>query len=242
MAEKGDRDGTVTVVRHPAWERLLVATGFPLLGALAGWLLKLLANWAESWPWIPWEGPVKLIDGAPEPWATIGALVVGAVAGGVIVLLAEHGYVTVTVADDQVTLARGDSRQTVPRSAVAGVFLDGKRLVVLGADGRELAVESKNEGADLPDASLLAAGFRAHGYPWLPDGDPHKDEYMRWVEDVPGLPPAGNALLKARAKALDKGDEKEIAELRGELARLGVVVRDDGKRQWWRVIDGADAR
>jgi hypothetical protein len=26
----------------------------------------------------------------------------------------------------------------------------------------------------------------------------------------------------------------DIVELRGELARFGVVVRDEGKRQYWR--------
>ncbi|MCX4733719.1 hypothetical protein [Streptomyces sp. NBC_01363] len=221
--------------------RILVAAGFPLQGALAGWLLKLLANRAASWPWIPWQGPVDLINSAPEPTVTIASLLIGALAGGVLVLLAEHGYVTVTIEHDQVTTARGDSSQSVPRSAVDAVFAEGKRLVVLGRRGEELAVESKNEGADLPSIEQLAEGFQAHGYPWLPAGDPYRDAYKRWVEDMPGLPAGGNALLKARAEALEKEDEKNIAGLRKELTKLGVVVRDTDKRQWWRRVQQAEA-
>lgn len=220
--------------------RILVAVGFPVLGAVAAWLLKLLANWAASWPWIPWEGLVKLIDKAPEPTVTIVSLLIGALAGGVVVLLAEHGYATVTIEDDRVITDRGDSTQRAPRTAVKAVFAERKRLVVLGERGEELIVENKYEGADLPSVKQLAEGFLAHGYPWLPDGDPYRNEYRRWVEDMPGLPAGGNALLKARAEALKKEDEDNVAELRQELARLGVVVHDRDKRQWWRLVQQAD--
>ncbi|MFJ9681953.1 hypothetical protein ACIRP2_28470 [Streptomyces sp. NPDC101194] len=229
-----------TAVRQKTSNRVLVATGFPVLGAVAGLLLKFLANWAASWPWNPLEGPVALIDNAPEPTATVVSLLVGALAGVVLVLMAEHGYVTITIEDDRITTARGDSSQSVPRTAVSAVFADGKRLVILGKQGEELVAEHKNEGADLPSVTQLAEGFQAHGYPWLPDGDPYRDTYRRWVEEMPGLPVSGNALLKARAEALKKKDEKNIAELRRELASLGVVVHDTGHRQWWRRIQQSD--
>ncbi len=225
-----------TVVRQKTSNRIVVAVGFPALGALAGWLLKLLANWSASWPWVPWEGPVKIINGAPEPAATLVSLAIGAVVGTVVVFLAEYGYVTVTIENDQIKLARGESSQTVPRASVGAVFADGKRLVVLGGRGEELAVEAKNEGADLPTIAQLAEGFQAHGYPWMPGGDPYRAEYKRWVEDMPNLPPGANALFKARATALEKEDEKNIAELREELAKLGLVVRDTDDRQWWRGV------
>ncbi|MER5358971.1 hypothetical protein [Streptomyces sp. NPDC002785] len=230
----------VTVVRHKKTDRLLVAVGFPLLGTLAGWLVKLLANWAASWPWVPWEGPVDLINNAPEPWVTVVSLLVGLTAGIVIVLLAEDDYVTVTIENDRVTVARGNSTQRVSRTAVHGVFADAKRLVVLGVRGEELAVQNKSEGADLPGNQLIADAFRAHGYPWLPDGDPYECDYQRWVEDLPGQPVGSNALFKARERALEKDDKKNVAELREELAKLGVVVRDTDKRQWWRRVQSAN--
>nr|WP_258545163.1 hypothetical protein [Micromonospora provocatoris] len=67
---------------------------------------------------------------------------------------------------------------------------------------------------------------------------PHRDAYRRWVEGLPGLPPGADALLRARQRALDGGHDGEARELHGELARLGVVVRDEGKRQYWRLVAG----
>ncbi|MFD8479324.1 hypothetical protein [Kitasatospora sp. NPDC059673] len=230
---KTDRAAAITV-RKKTSDRVLVAVGFPVLGAGAGFLVKLLAHWASTLPWIPWQGPLDLIAKAPEPAATIGSLVLGALLGGAIVVLAERGYVTVTVEQDRITTDRADSSRSAPRPAISGVFADRKRLVVLGTQGEELIAEYRNEGADLPSVERLAEAFRAHGYPWLPDGDPYRDAYRRWVDGIPGLPPGGNVLFKARAEALKKREEKEIGELRRELAKLGLVVHDVGDRQWWR--------
>jgi cysteinyl-tRNA synthetase len=54
---------------------------------------------------------------------------------------------------------------------------------------------------------------------------------------LPELSPSAHALLKAREKALQDKNEKDIAELRDELAKLGYIVRDEGKRQFWRPVE-----
>jgi hypothetical protein len=54
------------------------------------------------------------------------------------------------------------------------------------------------------------------------------------VEDTPGLPGGANALFKARERALRSGDRDDAAELRDDLARLDVVVREERHRQFWR--------
>jgi hypothetical protein len=222
--------GGATVVAPPPAERALVWVGFPLIGAAAGWLLKSLAEWATSLPWVPFKGPLELVASVPDPQATIGSLALGVAGGLVVAVLAEQDYVRVTVEDDQLTVTRGGSSRRVPRASVEAVFLDGKQLVLLGHETDEVV----REGGDLPDAERLEAAFRAHGYPWVPGGDPHKDEYRRWVEDLPGLPAGADAVLKARARALDRGDKEDAAQLRLELGKLGIVVRDEGKRQFWR--------
>ncbi|MFF5209230.1 hypothetical protein [Streptosporangium sp. NPDC000396] len=231
--EPGSQENA-TVVGPTTSERALVWIGFPLLGGAGGWALKALALWAVSLPWVPFHGPLKLFASLPDQVALIGSLALGVLAGVVLVFLAEKDYVTVKVEDDQVTLTRGGSSRTVPRASISGVFLEDKRLVLLGHAAEELAGHSAHHGADLPDAKGLAEAFTAHRYPWLPGGDPYKDEYRRWVEDMPGLPPAANALFKARARALDKNDVDDITQLRDELATLGIVVRDEKKRQFWR--------
>jgi hypothetical protein len=222
--------GGATVVAPPPAERALVWVGFPLIGAAAGWLLKSLAEWATSLPWVPFQGPLELVASVPDPQATIGSLALGVAGGLVVAVLAEQDYVRVTVEDDQLTVTRGGSSRRVPRASVEVVFLDGKQLVLLGHETDEVV----REGGDLPDAERLEAAFRAHGYPWVPGGDPHKDEYRRWVEDLPDLPAGADAVLKERARALDRGDKEDAAQLRLELGKLGIVVRDEGKRQFWR--------
>jgi hypothetical protein len=222
--------GGATVVAPPPAERALVWVGFPLIGAAAGWLLKSLAEWATSLPWVPFKGPLELVASVPDPQATIGSLALGVAGGLVVAVLAEQDYVRVIVEDDQLTVTRGGSSRRVPRASVEAVFLDGKQLVLLGHETDEVV----REGGDLPDAERLEAAFRAHGYPWVPGGDPHKDEYRRWVEDLPDLPAGADAVLKARARALDRGDKEDAAQLRLELGKLGIVVRDEGKRQFWR--------
>jgi hypothetical protein len=217
-----------TVVAEPEWRRALVWIGFPLLGLPAGWLLKWVAGWVASLPWVPFQGPFKLVASVPEPHASIGALVIGGLAGLVLATLAALHRLTVTVADDQVSFTRGGVTRAVKRPLVSAVFLGGRRLVVLGRASEELAGETSDLEAD-----RLRDAFVVHGFPWRA-GDPYMDRYQRWVDDLPELPTSANALLRARARALDKGDGDEVAQLRADLARLGVVVREENKRQYWR--------
>jgi len=119
---------------------------------------------------------------------------------------------------------------------VAAVFLDGKDLVVLGPDTAELARERTDHGAD-----RLRGAFEAHGYRWC-DADPHRDAFQRWVDGMPGLEQHAQAVLRARRTALEAKDTDDGAELRAELARLGVVVREEGHRQYWRPVPRGGAQ
>jgi hypothetical protein len=189
-------------------ERILVWAGFPAAGAMLGGLLWWLSDWLSSLRWRPVRKLFKLLDFLSDPLGLFGLALVGVVLGVLVALMAEGEYVTVAVEDDQVVCTRDGDSRTVPRTAVSGVFVD---------DGR------------------LAAAFLKHGYPWLPEGDPHRDEYRRWVPDASDLPPGADAFLTARDRALKSNDKEEVTQLREELGRLGVVVRDDKKkRQFWR--------
>ena len=221
-----------TVVSVETTERIAVAVGFPVVGALAAWGLKLIAGWVAGLAWAPLRGPFKLVASIDEPWATVGALAAGIVAGVVLVLIAVHERLAVTVTDAALTLTRDARTVQAAHSDVDGVFMDGKDLVVLGRTGLELA----RERTDLRP-ERLAAAVRAHGHRWYADGDPHRDQFRLWVPDMPGLPRAANALLTARARAKEKKAEDDLAEMRGELMRLGVIVRDEKARQYFRVAE-----
>lgn len=203
----------------------------PLLGAGLGWGLITVARWALSLPWVPFQGPLELIDSVPQPWRALGAIALGAVAGLVFAGYWAQDRLTVAVHDDRVELTRAGQTRKVPREPVRAVFLDGKQLGMVDVDGCELA----REKSDL-DGGRLRAAFTGHGYPWT-ENDPYADAYRMWVEDDPDLQPAANAMLKARRKALKSNDEEsDVAELRRELVKLGVVVRDERNRQYWRRV------
>jgi hypothetical protein len=119
---------------------------------------------------------------------------------------------------------------------VAVVFVDGREIVVQDQSSRELARERHDQLKS--DAKQIPVAFRAHGYPWSEAGDPYQDRFRRWIEDDPELPAAVNAVLRARSKAFDQGDKgkADLRELRDELGKLGYVVRDKDKRQYWRPV------
>jgi hypothetical protein len=222
--------GDETVVAEPAWVWVLVFAGFPAAGAGVGWLLAAFAGRLADVPFVPFDFALRWVEDAPQPAAAITAAGAGAALGLVFAVLGWEERLTVAVSLEGVTLRRGRSSRTVPRGDVAGAFVDGKEVVLLTRGGGEAA----RERSDL-DAEALRAAFTGHGYAWHPGGDPHAADYARWVPGLPGLPPAADALLKARAKAVEKSDKDDAASLRAELAKLGVVVRDENKRQLYRL-------
>lgn len=217
------------VVKDPPAVRLLMWVGFPLLGAGAGWLLRAVAGWVAGLEWAPFQGPFRLVASMPEPAATVVALAVGFAAGLALGAVAWWESLRVGVDADSVTLRRRGVEREISGVSVVGAFMDGSTLVLLGPQGRELA----REKSDL-DGAQVARAFAQYGYPWHAGGDPYADRFRRWVEEDPDLPGAANALLRARSRAVEKGKADDAAELRAELAKLDVVVRDQRKRQYWR--------
>ncbi|NDL57949.1 hypothetical protein F7O44_12775 [Phytoactinopolyspora sp. XMNu-373] len=226
------------MIEPTAAARVFVHVGIPLLGAAAGLLLRWLAGRATSVAWMPFQGPLELIDSLPEPYVTIGAMIAGLVAGWVIALLAESEALHVSVADHEVTLGRDGSAQRVSRTSATAVFVEGKDLVILGTATEELARSTFDMDDD--DVRRLGEVFQSHAWPWCAEGDPHRHQYRRWVDGAPDLPPGPNAILRAREKTLKQGDKDDAAQLRTELAALDVVVRDEPKgRQFWRYTTNA---
>lgn len=105
-----------------------------------------------------------------------------------------------------------------------------KELVFLNRSGAELfrgETDSKKE--------LVAETFRMHGYPWQ-ESDPYEGSYHRWVPDHPDYSQHMNALLYARERALQKGEKVEAEALRRDLIKLGVMIQDEEKRQYVRMV------
>ncbi|WP_339222173.1 DUF308 domain-containing protein [Paenibacillus sp. FSL W7-1332] len=209
-------------------DRMLVWAVPPLLGAVVGWFLPAIADWATGLAWVPFQGPLELIASIQGPWVVIVTAVLGLLAGMVLSHLAIKESLAVRLSDKEITLRIHEAERTFMREEVSAAFMDGKQLVLLGNEGEELYREK-------PEAKreTVAEAFMRHGYSWR-DRDPFADHYVRWVADTPGLTPSMNALFLAREKAIENDDQEDAADLRRELSKLGITVRDDGKRQYWR--------
>ena len=218
----------MTTVQETAAVRYGIWVLCPVLGAAAVWGLKLAAGWITTLKWFPFQGVFQLVTDIPEPWATIAALALGALGGGLLALFWAAEMMAVEVSHDRVTLKKDGKSFDFGRNEVESVFTDGKQLVLLAPNGAELARET----SDLSSAKLEAA-FTAQGYRWR-HTDPFAAEFRMWVEHTPDLPPDVNALFTARRKAISKYEHEEAAELAREIRRRGVSVRDEKKRQYYR--------
>jgi len=231
MSERPERDlqgRGVTVLREPAWSTVGLYIVFVLLGTGGGWLAVFLADWLVTLPWAPMQGPAELVTSIPDPWLPAA----GAVAGLAFGLFAQYDQLAIRLTDQHVLLTSRGRELEFPHDSVDTVFRDGRQLVLLGHNGGELARQECGLGF-----RRVADAFTAYDYTWA-DADPHKDEFRRWVPDALGLPEGANAILKARQELLKDEDpsDSDVQELREELARLGVVVRDEKKRQYWRTF------
>ncbi|MGK5738602.1 YqeB family protein [Micromonospora sp. URMC 103] len=225
--------GSGTRVGGAVTDLVVMWGGFPLLGAGAGALLAVGAGAISDLPWVPLKGLFEALSRLPQPQVTVGAALVGVVAG---LLLAGAGTaerLTVTVDGQRVRLRRDGRTREVPRHDVRGVLVDGRSLVLLDTDGGELVRETSDLSRD-----RLRSVFREHGWPWAEE-DPYRAAYRLWVDGLPGLPEGADALLRARERAIGKDRRDDVRELRRELGRIGVVVRDEDGRQYWRLTGRA---
>lgn len=223
-----------TVIGHSTLDKVVLFGGFPLVGLVLGFFLPRIADWASSKHWVPFQGPLKLIAGWDAWWVGAICIVIGLLAGVLLAAMALEDTLKVTITRESVEFLKNQKTVTVPREKVAVAFLDGKEIVLQDSTSRELAREKHDQLKS--EAKQIPGAFRAHGYPWSESGDPHADRFRRWVEDEPELPPAVNAVLKARAKAFDDGDKgkADLRELRVEVSKLGFTVKDKEKKQYWR--------
>ncbi|GAA3578584.1 YqeB family protein [Kribbella ginsengisoli] len=228
---------TKTVIGHSAADKLLLYGGLPLLGLVLGYFLPRIADWATKLEWVPFQGPLELISRWDGWWVVAICLALGLIGGVLLAAMALEDTLKTTVGNTEVEFLKNQRTTRVPREKVALAFLDGKEIVLQDSRSAELAREKHDELGATARTKIQAA-FRAHGYPWSDAGDPHESEFRRWVEDDPDLPPAANAVLKARSKAFDQGDKgkADLRELRLELGKLGFVVRDREKKQYWRPV------
>lgn len=225
MAEKNE-----SVLWLSAGDRIFLGVLAPLVGAVLGFFLPPLASWVTTLAWIPFEGAVELVASWSGLWVQCVLAAVGVALGAAFVAFALYESLRVVVAESGIRLTQDGETTEFGRSEAVTVFVDGKELVVLDSASRQIVrapIEEKSPAVE--------RAFTAHGFSFV-DGDPYERLYQRWVPGTPALPAEINAVMRAREKALEKKSRSDATELRTELDRLGIVVRDRKSSQYWRPL------
>ncbi|MBP1994376.1 YqeB family protein [Paenibacillus eucommiae] len=206
-----------------------------ILGAVIGWFIPVIAEGALKLPVVPMEKLLIFIASLNHFWVSIVASIIGAFVGLFCAFMVFSDSLKVTVSDNQLKLVVGDSEKIIEKRQISAVYFENKNLVVLGQRSHELC----RAVLDMKLESVQEA-FHQHRYPWK-DEDPFVAQYQRWVLDAPNISSHIHAMLNVRERALKEDKKKEAKYLREDLAVLGVVIRDEKKSQYIRLITGIDS-
>jgi len=221
-------DNNYTLLNFSKTDKVILWFGFPLVGLVLGWFLPSIAKWASTLPWVPFQGPLNLIASYNGAWVSFITMVLGLVVGIMVTLFSFHESLEMTIYDEEVMLKLRDDETILKKEDISLVFIDGKQIVLLGNDEKEL-FRYKQE----LKRNTVGTAFLKHNYLWS-EKVPFKEDYKKWVVDCPDLSPAANALFKARKVAIEDGNDEEVFQLAKELWKLRVSVKEKGKSQYYR--------
>lgn len=132
-----------------------------LAGAALGFAVPYLARWVADWPWVPFQGLLRLAGSADASWLVPARPVLGLLLGIGLAAWLIHESPVLHVSSGEVTVSRGGTLRRIPRSEVAGIFRDGSKVVLESSGGRRLFEGEVEGGKD-----VVRAAFVSHGYPW----------------------------------------------------------------------------
>lgn len=235
-------DTRETMIGMSKTEKIIMYVVFSAGGMIAGYFFTRIINWLMELEWftkwvadpIKFEFIMKLIEkiqGFTGDWSNIILSVFGFLCGLFLVHWMIEKSILMTITDTAVNVKKGSLNIEIPRKDIQHVFLDNGEIVILDFSGHELFREPHDSSK-----GKVERAFKNHHYPWKNEGDPYKDHYFLWSEDSPDLSIPESALLKARETAIEHDDEKEMKDLKRELAKLNIVVRDEDGFQYWRKV------
>lgn len=213
-------------------EKILIILVPLLLGGLIGWFIPFIADWLLSMPIIPKEKLVKLIASLNGTWVSIIATIIGMAAGVFFSMIIFAESLEVKVTYEGLQLKLDDKVTSIHKKDISAIYLENKQFIILGMQGNELyreVIESKKD--------KVREVMNNYRYPWK-EKDPFDNEYKRWVAGHPDFSAEINALLNAREQALNEGEKKKAKQLQTDLAKLGVVIRDENNAQYVRLAEG----
>ncbi len=157
-----DDEGERRVGGFDAAGRRWVVLLFGLGGAALGASVPYLAGLAADLPWMPFQGPLRLLGSFDQAWLVWLRPVLGLVLGlGAAAWVIHDSPVLLLTAGQLRVEQRGEVQRVIPRDKVDAVYRRGGKVVVQSAAGRELFAGDV-EG----DREQVREAFVALGYPW----------------------------------------------------------------------------
>lgn len=142
-----------------AWLYALFAGGGLLLTGLGPIVAAWLAE--QDFPFVPFGGPLRWIGDLDSGWAWAARIAIGLLAGLVFAFIVITEAWVLEVHDDHVIATLGDDRRRIEHDAVVGIYLEKKRVVIDGREGRTLfdkEIEAKRD--------TIREAFVSRGYPF----------------------------------------------------------------------------
>lgn len=167
-AGHGPADATETRISMGPGEMWVLVLGAAALAGPILWAVPMLTQWATaSLPWLPVQGPLRLVTAAGDATPGWARLVVGSVIGAVVGLGLALAATVITVSDRAIVIAKGASRVRLARSQVHEATIESKHLVLRDRADVELSYD-KVDG----DLDWLAEALVRHG--WRDTPAPHR--------------------------------------------------------------------
>lgn len=129
---------------------------------------------------------------------------------------------------DYIVIDIFDKKSKIQKSEIESVFKEDKKLIIIDKNGLELLREHTDYSAD-----RLQNSFQRFHYPWK-NHDPHAEDFFEWSVDHEDLSSRANDMLYERRKAKRDDEEKNVKNLRLDLMEIGIVVKDEGGREYIR--------
>ena len=223
-----------TVLGFSKFEKALIILVPIVIAGLIGWFSPVIAEWVLTLPIVPMEKLISLIASFNSLWVSIVATVIGIIVGVLLTAIIFDESLEVTVSDQNLQLKLGDKVETIEKKDISTIYIENKQLIILGQNSDELYQEVIETKLD-----SVREAFYQYQYPWV-DKDPYENQYQRWVLGHPDFPEKINALLYARESALRDDKKKDAKYLREDLAKLGIVIKDERNGQYVRSANDSD--
>lgn len=225
-----------TVIGISRIEKYFWIIGFSIIGAALGYFLSSILAWINSVERFSNQKRISLITKIADylnstlgEWSTLLFLMIGLIIGIYLAKMLLRESPTVSVSKYNIEIANDLKSLTFIRDEIQDIYYD-EEFVIVGASGHELLRESYDIKKE-----TLGNALRNYEYPFR-SNDPYETYFKLWSSNTQELSTPVNALMKARAVVKKSKDKDERIDIDEELSKLGVIVKDEDKKQYWRLV------